>query len=387
MTTAAHGHWEVIVFGAGPAGSALARRLARQHRVLLIEREMDRDAARADAWRIGESLPGSAAVLLRRQGLLDRFVADGHVERSASVSVWDSVAPVWFDAMRDPNGPGWHLDRVRFDTMLRNGALDAGAAFATGRGRIQIQRTANTWQVLYGNSQHRYAADVIVDATGRSAALCRSLRLRRRCGDRLVCVHALLPALPDDVDRSARTCADQDGWWYSVRVPSGERVLAYHLDADDPALRGQRAFGVLLARARHLPLLAPVLPEEAPNVRTQVRPSGSASLDLADCAKLPGVYAVGDAILAFDPLSSQGLFHALASAESAAAAISGQLNGDPAAGLSYQTEMQRVQARYYAHLAATYAGPRRYAERRFWARRRVRDERIGEPRRTFAASL
>lgn len=373
MTTVAHAHWDVIVFGAGPAGSALARRLAGQHRVLLIEREIDRDPARSVEWRIGESLPGSAAVVLKRQGLLDRFLADGHVERSASVSVWDSVEPVWFDAMRDPNGPGWHLDRVRFDTILRNGALDAGVTFATGLGRIQIQRTANTWQVLYGNSQHRYAADVIVDATGRSAALCRSLGLRRRSGDRLVCVHTRIPALPKDVDRSARTCADKDGWWYSVRVPSGERVLAYHLDADDPALRALRDIGVLLAQARHLPLLAPVLPEGTPNVRTRVRPAGSASLDLADCAKRPGVYAVGDAMLAFDPLSSQGLFHALASAESAAAAISRQLDGDPTAGLSYLTEMRQVQARYYAHLAATYAGPRRYAGRRFWARRRVLD--------------
>lgn len=164
-------------------------------------------------------------------------------------------------------------------------------------------------------------------------------------------------------------------------------MLAYHLDADDPALRAQRDIGVLLAQARHLPLLAPVLPEGTPNVRTRVRPSGSASLDLADCAKRPGVYAVGDAILAFDPLSSQGLFHALVSAESAAAAISRQLDGDPTAGLSYLTEMRQVQARYYAHLAATYAGPRRYAERRFWARRRVPERRIDEPRTAFAASL
>jgi flavin-dependent dehydrogenase len=386
MTTVTHAHWDVIVFGAGPAGSALARRLAWQHRVLLIEREMDRDPVRSVEWRIGESLPGSAAVLLRRQGLFDRFLADGHVERCANVSVWDSVAPVWFDAMRDPNGPGWHLDRFQFDTMLRNGALDAGAAFATELGRIQTQRTRNTWQVLYGNSGHQYTAEVIVDATGRSAALCRSLGLRRKSEDRLVCVHTLIPPLPRDVDRTARTCADKDGWWYSARVPSGARVLAYHLDADDPAIHGQRDIGVLLAQARHLPLLAPFLPGKTPNEKTRVRPSGSASLELADCAKLPGVYAVGDAVLAFDPLSSQGLFHALASAESAAAAISRQLNGDPNAGLNYLSEMQTVQARYYAHLTATYAGPRCYAERRFWARRRVPIGRIGEAGRTLAAN-
>jgi flavin-dependent dehydrogenase len=372
VTATAHAlrcDWDVIVVGAGPAGSALARRLAGQHRVLLLEREPGREPDRSVEWRVGESLPGAAAVLLRRLGLFDRFLADGHAERGASVSVWDSVSPVWFDAIRDPNGPGWHLDRVRFDTMLRNGALDAGAAFATGLGRVQIQRTGDAWQLLYGDPGHHHTAKVIVDATGRRAALCRSLGLRQRSGDRLVCVHALLPANPEDVDRSTRTCADKDGWWYSARVPSGGRVLAYHLDADDPALRAHRDIGVLLAQARQLPLLAEVLPEITLTVKTQVRPCGSASLDLADCATLPGMFVVGDAVLAFDPVSSQGLFHALASAESAASAISRHLGGEPEAGLSYLAEMQRVQARYYAHLASVYAGPSRYAERRFWMRR------------------
>ncbi|WP_321818308.1 MULTISPECIES: NAD(P)/FAD-dependent oxidoreductase [unclassified Paraburkholderia] len=377
VTHAPRNHWDVIVFGAGPAGSALARRLAGQHRVLLIDREAARETARGRArpveWRIGESLPGAAAVLLRRQGLFEQFLADGHAERCASVSVWDDDAPVWFDAMRDPNGPGWHLDRVRFDAMLRKGALDAGVKFATGigsgAGRISLQRTGNTWQIAHGDARQAYTAEVIVDATGRSAALCRSLGMRRKSADRLVCLHALFPALPGDVDRSTRTCADKDGWWYSVRVPSGRRVLAYHLDADDPALRERRDIGVMIEQARQQPLLSPVLPKDVPHVKTHVRPSGSASLDLADCANRPGVYAVGDAMLAFDPLSSQGLFHALASAESAAAAIARQLAGDSDASRCYFDEMWQVQARYDTHLATTYAGPHRYAERQFWVRR------------------
>ena len=53
---------------------------------------------------------------------------------------------------------------------------------------------------------------------------------------------------------------------------------------------------------------------------------------------------------------------------------------------SIRMRMQKVQARYDAHLAATYAGPRRYAERRFWARRGMPDKPIDEPRNIFAAS-
>ncbi len=34
------------------------------------------------------------------------------------VASWDDPAPVWFDPLRDPSGPGWHLDRRRFDDSL-----------------------------------------------------------------------------------------------------------------------------------------------------------------------------------------------------------------------------------------------------------------------------
>lgn len=365
-------HCDVIVFGAGPAGSALAHRLAPRHRVLVLERSLPNQSSPvAEAWRIGESLPGAAAVLLRRQGLLERFLADGHALRGASVSVWETPQPVWFDALRDPNGPGWHLDRVRFDAMLRNAAGAAGVVFSSVTGGVQVRREGGQWHVRDDRTGQSYSARAVVDATGRSAVLCRHLGLRRQTQDRLLCVHARLPALAQDQDRCTRTCADVDGWWYSVRLPSGDRVLAYHLDARDPALQALRHGPALLRHARRLPLLAPVLPEGVSSLATRVRPAGSVLLNTVDGVPGPGFYAVGDSLLAFDPLSSQGLFHALASAESAATAIEGEFAGDPHTGQDYFMQMREVQARYCQHLAATYARPERYHERPFWAQRRA----------------
>ncbi|MDI5936352.1 hypothetical protein [Halomonas kalidii] len=103
------------------------------------------------------------------------------------------------------------------------------------------------------------------------------------------------------------------------------RVLAYHMDGDDPLcrrlLRRPEAF---LARA------------------------------------------IGDALLAFDPLASQGLLHALASATSAAKAIETGLHQSLGA---YQQEMQAVTQRYLRHLKASYQGPRRFGRATFWQRR------------------
>ncbi|MCM0021102.1 MAG: tryptophan 7-halogenase [Tagaea sp.] len=370
MTAATARDWDAIVIGAGPAGSALARRLAARHRVMLLERAPSLGAARVpSAWRIGESLPGAAGVLLRRLGLFERFAAAGHAPRGATVSAWDTAAPVWFDSVRDPNGPGWHLDRARFDAMLRDAAREAGAVLVPARGRVAVRREGARWRVRDGAADREYAAATIVDATGRGAAVHRGLGLRRHAEDRLVCAHALLAAPAGDADRCTRLCADEDGWWYSVRVPSGRRVLAFHLDADDPALRALRDPVAFLARARRLPLLAQVLPAIVEPAQVHMRPAGGAAADMRDHARWPDFYAVGDAALAFDPIASQGLFHALASAESAAAAIARRLDGDDRAERSHFDEMERVRARYADALAATYARPAHFAARRFWARR------------------
>ena len=46
------------------------------------------------------------------------------------------------------------------------------------------------------------------------------------------------------------------------------------------------------------------------------------------------------------------------------------MNSDADAAGRYFAEMAQVRDRYRTHLAATYAGPLRHADRQFWARRR-----------------
>lgn len=358
--------WDAIVVGAGPAGSALACRLRPHGCVLLLERDAVGSPASP---RIGESLPGAARVLLQRLGAFERFLADGHAERGATVSAWDREEPVWFDHLRDPNGPGWHLDRARFDAGLRETAVVAGAVLIEDCGRLRISRTAGVWcvDVEAQGTQHR--APVLVDATGRSAAVARQLGLARRTDDTLICLYAHLPADADDEDQCTRICADRDGWWYSVRIPSGQRVLAFHLDADDPALKTLRDPETFLAKARRQPLLADAL-QSTVAAEVHARPAGSAALDVEALADTPpGFFAIGDAMLSFDPIASQGIFHALASAESAASAIERPSGNAASARKSYLDEMQSVQARYRDHLHATYAGVVRYRHASFWVRR------------------
>lgn len=361
--------WDAIILGAGVAGSALARRLAPSHRVLMLEQR----SRPAKAPRIGESLPGAARVLLQELGLLERFLSGPHRERGPAVSTWDSDTPVWQDAITDPSGPGWVLDRQTFDDLLRDGALEAGAELQAGCRRMDIDHDTNGWRVhlpLAGVTHH---APILVNATGRSGGIARKLGLTRIADDPLVCLYSLLPALQGDHDTSLRTCADDHGWWYSVKLPNEHRVLAYHLDINDPLRRTLNEPDTFQRRARQQPLLAEVLGERS-LVPVHSHPAGTALLNIASLAQVgKGFLAIGDALMTFDPISSQGLFHALATAASAHNAVRNGFPDNNDALVAFQSEMRAVQRRYLKHWQYTYAGPARFSDCAFWEKRAQRE--------------
>lgn len=366
--------WDVIIVGAGPAGSALACRLRPRYRVLLLDRPL---AGAGAASRIGESLPGAARVLLQRLGVYDHFLAQGHAERGASVSHWDSDTPTWFDPVRDPHGAGWHLDRVRFDAGLREAALAAGAALVDNGRHLRVSHYGGRWcvdleylgQGCAAPSLRTHRATVLVDASGRSMVAAKQLGMVRRMEDNLICLYAHLPVDARDEDQATRICADTNGWWYSVRVPSGQRVLAFHLDRDDLELKVLRDPARLLAKSRRHTLFAEVKPATV-GVQVHARPAGGAGLDLDALAALPeGFFAIGDAMLAFDPIASQGLFNALATAEGVAHAVERYADGFKDARDRYLDEMRAVHTRYRQRLGETYAAVTRYAHEQFWLRR------------------
>ena len=361
--------WDAIIVGAGPAGAALATRLARRHRVLLLERRPAAARHQRPA-AVGESLPGAAARLLQHFGVFERFCADGHQPRGASVSCWDQASPVWLDGFRDPCGPGWHLRRDRYEQSWRAAALAAGAGLLQPCGRLQVQRQGDAWRIHSARFHQPLQAPVLVDASGRAGVLGHQLGLRRRLEQPLLCLHMRVPA-PQALavaprDRCTRVCADRRGWWYSVSLPGGDRLLALHLDPADPDRRLLLSSDQLLARARRLPLMAEVLPEAGASPPVLACMAGGSALQDHG---ISGFYAIGDASISFDPIASQGLFHALASAEAAGTAIEQQLAGVAEAQVPYQARLMAVLQRYRLHHRATYAGPAaRFAEP-FWQAR------------------
>ena len=364
---------DVVIVGAGPAGAALAYRLATAHRldVLVLEREAE------PRFRIGETLPGAAGPLLRDLGLLTGFIARCYPKSLGRASIWGSEELVRTDSFNDPQGSGWRLDRRDFDAWLVAEAQRAGADVVRSCRLAAIGRSGQSsfpWAVTFASpngDKKTIAARFLVDATGRRAAIARRLGATTTRFDRLVCTYAVHPAgAPTDLDGFSVVEAAPEGWFYAARLPSGARLVAYHTDSDlTSPVSWQRDFadGVrATATARGFRLPDEDDPSSPPLLARVAAWSGCSSAAVGD-----DWVAVGDAACCFDPLSSQGLFNALYGALKLAPAIASSLTGDRRALADYGERLNSVWTAYRRHYSTFYRLERRWPDRCFWRRRQM----------------
>lgn len=315
--------------------------------------------------RIGETLPGAARRLLEALGAWERFASAGHSPCHARRSVWGGPEPIELDGLRDPAGPGWRLDRRRFEADLRDEAVARGATLKAPAQVDSVERADRGWRLALAGGEI-LTARAIVDAGGRSSRLLRAEGERRSAEDKLICAWTHLP-LEREPAEITYTESAPDGWWYSAPLPGGRRLLAFHTDSD---LASAEALTpeALVERARRLAgLSAEIADSRAPE-------PGLARICAAHGARLAapageGWLAAGDCALAFDPLSSQGLFNALYTGLTGGRAVAARLAGDESAAPAYARRLDEIWKAYEHHRQFFYGEERRWPEAPFWERR------------------
>jgi flavin-dependent dehydrogenase len=359
-----------VIAGGGPAGAAAAITLARQgHEVLLVDDS-------AGGFRLGEALAPAARPVLRELGVLERFEADGHLPCYGNVSAWGSSEAYCTDFIFNPHGHGWHLDRARFDAMLRQEAQARGATFLTGARLTREEEHKRGWRVTLriGGDSARWEevrSAWMIDATGRRAAVAQRLGARRVHEDHLIaCYTRFRPGDSASADEDSRTFVEAapDGWWYTALIPSGERVVGFLTDrdfADRAALHSATGFMHLLQETQ---LIWRLLASHG------YRPEGDPRGADAGTARLDrfagrGWLAAGDAALSFDPLSSQGMLNALYLGLKAGQAVAQALSGEAGLIDDYVRQAGSIWTAYQTNRKTYYATETRWRERAFWQRR------------------
>ncbi len=329
-------------------------------------------ADRAAEFRVGEGLPPPARKLLAGMGLWEKTLADGHRISYGNLSAWGEAELRANHFVSQLDGHGLQLDRTRFDRMLRGTAAEVGVEVCAET-RVHLEddaAMAGGWREVWLGSGDRVRCRWLIDATGRSATLARKLGATRLRTDALVAVHArLAPGEPGaDEEGSTLVEAVADGWWYTVLLPSMERLVVFLGDGDlldRRTLLSAEGFLTRLRQTRHVAARAALHPAGA-----TVPHGANAGSSRLDRMAGEGWLAVGDAALAFDPLSSKGISNALYTGQCAARSILATEAGDAQAGARFQQHLADIFAAYQTQLRAHYALERRWPGSPFWQRRR-----------------
>jgi flavin-dependent dehydrogenase len=210
-----------------------------------------------------------------------------------------------------------------------------------------------------------------LDATGRSSTALRQEGAKRAVLDKLVAIYALAAVAANDTS-DARTYVEStpDGWWYSALLPGARRIFAFQTDAD--LLRGQdwrnpQWLRQRLRQTKHVGLLL-----STPRMRFIHPPKSTAAQSgRLEPAAGDGWMAAGDAAQSFDPLSGEGLFHALYSGHCASLALQNELAGQSGARQEYVALLAALWERFVIQRRIVYSSETRWPEEPFWRRRNL----------------
>ena len=350
----------VVIIGGGPAGCAAAIVLARGGaQVTLVESDATPRPATV------ESLPPQTGRLLRELGVWKSFLATAPVPSPGNLSLWGDDIPRATDFIFNPYGNGWHIERRRFDAMLLNEAQRAGAVIVSGRA-VRVRREAGAWLVLVQSVQGvfaEFAAGFVVWAGGRNAPLPAAFSATRRKLDSLMAVAAF--CLEDGTSKDSRTWTEaaRDGWWYASPALDGRHLIAFFTDADIiPARDRVSWWREMLTATRLISRRVPRF-DSPPALHTFCASTAS-----TEPAAGGSWMAIGDAALAFDPLSSTGTTFALASGKFAA----GELLGQQPPG-EYAAWTARHLSHYKRGHHGNYSLEHRWPDAVFWSGRHAQE--------------
>jgi flavin-dependent dehydrogenase len=358
---------DVVVAGGGPAGATIARLLAQfgYSVVLLEKRQFPRH-------QIGESLTPQILPILDFVGIRQQIEAAGFLRMVGHTVCWGSAQPRTSHYSPDRTRYGFQSWRADFDNLLLSHARAAGVHVNEGLAVDDVRLESGTNVTVY--TRHgTLTANFFVDATGHAGILARQRLRQRDTIYRTLAItgywrHAAGPAGADFANTLLETY--RNGLVWSVPLHNGLRNVTLLTDWDE----GTQIRSTGLAEFYRTEL------QQAPYI--------SSFLAFAQLSHPPQVFdatwytasdfagerflLVGDAGLFIDPLSSEGVHKAMASAITGAIVVNTILKRPTMtrhAVRFYNESQQSTYESHYQQSARYYGEEQRWPEEPFWQKR------------------
>ncbi len=319
---------EVIIVGAGPAGSAAAITLAHEgHKVLLLDRHsFPRDKACGDG-----VLPGAADVL-KRLGVLNKIkaanfyqISGGRVVSPGGIAINARVKPL-------KNNINFFIaPRLKFDAILQQTAVETGVDFKTALVQGPLIENGSAVGVLVREDQELIPlkSRLIIGADGTTSMIARTLLPRLFLArPAVIGIRAYLDnfqVMPNLVEFYSLKNIFPDFAWIFPTGPTSANV-GLGVSAEKYKSSGNSLPGLLMDFLQSETISSRIDGRpDLVNIRTWPY---ILSYDKASPIAFPGALLAGDAAGFLDPLTGEGIRNALLSGLIAGETIHAFLSGE-----------------------------------------------------------
>ncbi|WP_046006565.1 tryptophan 7-halogenase [Pseudoalteromonas rubra] len=360
--------FDVVIVGGGPAGAATG--IALQN--IGVGKVFVAEAGTYSKPKIGESIPPDTRKLFQRLNIADAFELQGHEPCLGSFSCWGSEQLGFNDNLFNPLGAGWHLDRRRFDKFMADQFTQGGGLLAgeTRFASVSVAHNATYPFQLSFDNQPPVRCRFVVDATGQPAIVARKFGAQIKMQDAMLSIAAYFDCKDTDLNALKLTLLEAInlGWWYCASIPNNQLVVSLTTDATiakEYALKDPKNWFALLNQTAHL----------AGRVNTLAPPAHlhywKTPSSLLNPPAGNGWLAVGDAASCYDPISSQGVYKALATGLKAAQAIADWLDNKPNTLGEYRQYIGNEFINYLTQREYFYQQEQRWQDALFWQQRQA----------------
>jgi len=353
--------YDVCVFGGGPSGSVIAKRLSELgHRVVLVEKQA------FPRWHIGLSLTSGIHHWLELLNIDEKVKKKQFHKTLTSYVLWENeeIRKKTFA----PERSGYHVDRGEFDRILLESAKQSGVQVLQPCSIHHLKEDhSGNWNVSVSHDHQKktFSVKFIVEATGRKSILKGS---KKAYLPNTIATYGFWNQKMKGSDASFIEAGENE-WFWGAPINKDQYVACIFSDAE--AIKSYDS----IDRFYHEKINQFTLLNLHQNISKSdhfkvVSCSSTAYKDEKPIGK--NYIKVGDAAFSLDPISAQGVQKAIKSAYQGAIVVNTMLrNEDTESAISYYDQMiNREIQKNKRWTQSFYNEQQRFVKSDFWAKRK-----------------